>query len=92
MELEIPSDTANEHRPVPPPAPSVHRRALITWLAIFPLVTLAQIGLAPLLGGLPIVLGTAVLTAVVVPVAVYLVLPMLLRLNARLSARATGGR
>ncbi|TDD65529.1 hypothetical protein E1262_24780 [Jiangella aurantiaca] len=70
-----------ENRP-----PSAHRRALIIWLAIYPLVTLGQLLLRPLIGDLPIPVSTLVLTLLVVPVAVYLVVPALTRANVRLSA------
>lgn len=70
-----------ENRP-----PSVHRRALIIWLAIYPLVTLGQFLLRPLIGDLPIPVSALVLTLLVVPVAVYLVVPALTRASVRLSA------
>ena len=60
-----------------PPTPSIHVRAVITWLAIFPLVALGMMGVAPLTEGWHPVLRALVLTLVVVPVAVYLVLPRL---------------
>lgn len=60
-----------------PPAPSIHVRAVITWMAIFPLVALGMLAAAPLMEGWPPVLRALVLTLVVVPVAVYVVLPRL---------------
>src|SRR3989337_2469232 len=60
-----------------PPAPSIHVRAVITWLAIFPLVAVGMMAVAPLTEGWHPVLRALVLTLVVVPVAVYLVLPRL---------------
>jgi antibiotic biosynthesis monooxygenase (ABM) superfamily enzyme len=60
-----------------PPAPSIHVRAVITWLAIFPLVAVGMMLVAPLTEGWHPVLRALVLTLVVVPVAVYLVLPRL---------------
>ncbi|WP_248762906.1 hypothetical protein [Pseudarthrobacter sp. SSS035] len=64
------------HGPVPQ-APSIHVRAVITWLAIFPLVAVGMMVVAPLTEGWHLVLRALVLTLVVVPVAVYLVLPRL---------------
>lgn len=61
-----------------PQAPSIHVRAVITWLAIFPLVAVGMMLVAPLTGGWHTVLRALVLTLVVVLVAVYLVLPRLL--------------
>ncbi|WP_460796224.1 hypothetical protein [Microbacterium sp. GXF0217] len=70
-----------------PVAPvSVHVRAVITWLAIFPLVTIGLYALAPFTEGWPVVLRALVLTVVVVPLSVYLVVPQLLRLWIAVSA------
>lgn len=72
----------------PPPAPpSVHVRAILTWIAIFPLVALGMTLLSPISAGWNDTLRALVLTLVVVPLAVYLVVPALLRLHGRLAAR-----
>lgn len=59
--------------------PSIHVRALITWIAIFPLVTIGMFAIAPFSAEWNPVLRALVLTLVVVPVAVYLVVPQLMR-------------
>jgi antibiotic biosynthesis monooxygenase (ABM) superfamily enzyme len=78
-----------------PPTPSIHVRAVITWIAIFPLVAIGMLAAAPLMEGWPPVLRALVLTLVVVPVAVYLVLPRLFAgygfLLRRRNARRTTG-
>lgn len=61
----------------PAPAPSVHVRALITWLAIFPLVAIILTALGPFMESWHPVLRALVLTLIVVPTAVYLVVPRL---------------
>ncbi|MEA5457238.1 hypothetical protein SPF06_21160 [Sinomonas sp. JGH33] len=61
-----------------PMSPTVHERALITWAAIFPLVSLTQWALTPLIGPWPPVLRAFAVTLVVVPVAVYVVVPKLM--------------
>jgi antibiotic biosynthesis monooxygenase (ABM) superfamily enzyme len=70
-------------RPAAPAAaagpPSVHVRAVITWIAIFPLVALGMLLLAPIAESWHPVLRAFVLTLVVVPLAVYLVVPQLMR-------------
>ena len=71
--------------PVAPP--SVHVRALLTWIAIFPLVTIGLTVIAPFAGEWPPVVRALVLTVVVVPLAVYLVVPQLLKLHASLRRR-----
>jgi hypothetical protein len=67
--------------------PSVHIRALITWLAIFPLVTLGFLTIVPAMGDAHPILKVLVLTLVVVPLAVYLVVPNLMKLAGRLAAK-----
>ncbi len=72
--------------PVAPP--SVHARAVITWLAIFPLVAIGMMLMAPFTESWHPVLRAFVLTLVVVPLAVYLVVPRLMRAYAGLRRRA----
>ncbi|MEU4117937.1 hypothetical protein AB0F71_26030 [Kitasatospora sp. NPDC028055] len=71
-------------------APSVHRRALLTWLAVYPTITTAFLVLGPHLGSLPVPLRTLVMTALVVPVVVYALMPLLLKAETRLAHRHTG--
>ena len=67
--------------------PSIHVRAFITWLAIFPLVSLGFLTIVPLMGTAHPILKVFVLTLVVVPLAVYLVVPNLMKLYQRLAAK-----
>jgi antibiotic biosynthesis monooxygenase (ABM) superfamily enzyme len=94
----VPSaETAPAASPAPsagrPTPPSVHVRAVITWLAIFPLVSIGMIALAPISVDWHPVLRAFVLTLIVVPLAVYLVVPQLMRthtaIRAARAARAT---
>ncbi|MDJ0333969.1 hypothetical protein QMG83_01910 [Salinibacterium sp. G-O1] len=64
--------------------PSVHARAVITWIAIFPLVTLGFFAIAPFAADWNPVLRAFVLSVVVVPLAVYLVVPQLMRLYGKI--------
>ncbi|VXB92281.1 conserved hypothetical protein [Arthrobacter sp. 9V] len=68
--------------------PSVHMRALITWLAIFPLVSVGMLLLGPVMEPLHPVLRALVLTAFVVPTAVYLVVPRLMAGHGALTRKA----
>ena len=52
-----------------------HRMALLTWLVVYPLITLLLALLEPLLGALPLPLRTLVLTGIMVPAMVYLAMP-----------------
>ncbi|WAH95443.1 hypothetical protein [Arthrobacter sp. MMS18-M83] len=58
--------------------PSVHVRAVITWLAIFPLVAIGLTILGPLTESWHPALRALILTLVVVPTAVYFAVPKLL--------------
>jgi uncharacterized protein len=65
-------------RPATPPPP--YKMALVTWITIFPLITLVVVVLGPLLGRLALVPGLAVTTAVTVPIMTWLVMPRVTRL------------
>lgn len=67
--------------------PSIHVRAILTWLAIFPLVALGMIAIGPFSDDWHPVLRALVLTLVVVPLAVYLVVPALMRGYAAVARR-----
>jgi antibiotic biosynthesis monooxygenase (ABM) superfamily enzyme len=67
-----------------PVVPSIHVRALLTWIAIFPLVTIAFLLIGPFTVGWNPVLRSFAFTIVIVPVAVYLVMPQLLKAYARI--------
>ena len=67
--------------------PSVHVRAVITWLAIFPLVSIGFYTVVPLMGNAHTMLKVLVLTMIVVPLAVYLVVPNLMKLYFRIAAK-----
>ena len=64
-----------------PPPP--YKMALLTWVTIFPLITLVVIVLEPLLEGLGRVPRLAITTAVTVPVMTWLVMPRVTRLLRR---------
>jgi antibiotic biosynthesis monooxygenase (ABM) superfamily enzyme len=63
-------------------APSRDRMAFVTWLAIWPLVSLALWQLTQHLGALPFLLRTAVTTIVVTLAMTYLVMPRVVRIAA----------
>jgi uncharacterized protein len=64
---------------LPPP---LHRMAFLTWLGIWPLVSLALLLVAPYLVMLPFLLQTATLCALLVLAMTYVVMPRLARLAA----------
>jgi hypothetical protein len=66
-------------RPGSPPPPP-YKMALVTWVTIFPLITLVVLVLDPLLVRLDLVPRLAVTTAVTVPIMTWLVMPRVTRL------------
>lgn len=70
---------------VPTPV-SVHARALATWLAIFPLVTIGLYALSPWSRNWSPIFSALLLTAVIVPLSVYLVVPKILAGHAAIDA------
>ncbi|MGI9822015.1 hypothetical protein [Agromyces sp. Marseille-Q5079] len=91
-----PAASVRPAAPVAPAAsvapPSIHVRALLTWLAIFPLVTIGLTLIAPFAEAWPPVVRALVLTLVVVPTAVYLVMPFLLKVRGGLHGRRAARR
>lgn len=79
LRADTPDAPADAPAPTPVHVPSVHARVAITWLAIFPLVSIGMMLLAPISESWHPVLRAFALTAVVVPLAVYVVVPRLLR-------------
>ncbi|WP_063774808.1 hypothetical protein [Kitasatospora azatica] len=79
--------------PKVPSVPTVHQRAVITWLAVYPTITTALALIGPHTTHLPLFLRTLILTVVVVPVVVYGLIPLLLKARgAALTRSAKHGR
>ena len=64
-------------------APSIHVLAVLTWLAIFPLVAIGITAMAPFTVSWDPLLRVFVLTTVVVPLSVYLVVPWFVKIYDR---------
>jgi uncharacterized protein len=62
---------------VPPPR---YKMMLVTWLAVFPLLTAFNYAFQPVFQGMPIWLRVLVGTALVIPLMTYLVMPRMTRL------------
>ncbi|MGF1425241.1 hypothetical protein [Kitasatospora sp. LaBMicrA B282] len=76
----------------PAPAPTVHHRALYTWLAVYPTITLASVLTAPHTTHLPVYLRTGLLVTLVVPVVVYGLMPALLKGHTAAAGRRAARR
>jgi antibiotic biosynthesis monooxygenase (ABM) superfamily enzyme len=66
-------------RPGTPPPPR-YKMALLTWITIFPLITVIVVVTGPLLEDLPVVLRLGITTAVAVPLMTWIVMPRVTRL------------
>jgi antibiotic biosynthesis monooxygenase (ABM) superfamily enzyme len=62
------------------PPPPRYKMAILTWVTIFPLITLLVVALAPLVEGLPLVARLAVTTGMAVPLMTWVVMPRVTRL------------
>jgi uncharacterized protein len=66
-------------RPGTPPPPP-YKMALLTWITIFPLITLVVLVFGPLIAGLALVPRMAITTAVTVPMMTWVAMPRVTRL------------
>ncbi|MDP9455930.1 MAG: antibiotic biosynthesis monooxygenase [Actinomycetota bacterium] len=66
-------------KPAEPPPPR-HKMAVVTWLAVFPLITTIFLVLGPVLNQLPLLLRSLVLTVIMVLLMTYVVMPRMTRL------------
>jgi antibiotic biosynthesis monooxygenase (ABM) superfamily enzyme len=62
------------------PAPPRYKMVAVTWLAVYPLITVILVLFGPLLGLLPMLLRTLVLTALMVTLMTYVIMPRMTRL------------
>ena len=87
--------TAPQPNPKPAPSfrpglagpPSKHQLALMIWLAVFPTLTVLNLGLGDWLRTLTPVVRTFVLATIAVPIVIYGLMPQLHRLRGRLLTR-----
>ena len=59
--------------------PPKYKTSVVIWLAIYPLVTLAQLLLGPWLSRFPLPVATLILTLLLVPLMTYVMMPLLER-------------
>lgn len=69
--------------PAQPGAPPPYKMAILTWVTIFPLITLIVVVLTPLIGTWPVVARLAITTLLTVPLMTWLVMPRVTRLLGR---------
>lgn len=68
-----------ERAPVPPARPPRWKQAVITWLAVYPALTLTLALLNPMMETWPLPFRTLLVTVFLVPIVVYVILPLLSR-------------
>ncbi|QIN78159.1 hypothetical protein GBA65_06150 [Rubrobacter marinus] len=64
------------------PSPPRYKMAVVTWLAVFPTITVIFLVLRPVLNALPLLLRTLLLTLIMVSLMTYVVMPRMTRLFA----------
>ena len=74
----VPSRTAGPE-PGGTRRPPKYKVAVVTWLAIYPLITITLAVVQPVLEGAALPLRTLVLTVVLVPLMVFVMVPVLQR-------------
>jgi antibiotic biosynthesis monooxygenase (ABM) superfamily enzyme len=81
------SNVQTAQRTTPLAPPTKHQLALMIWVAVFPTLTVLNLGLGDLLTGMPSVLRTFILATVAVPIVIYGLMPRLHRLRGRILSR-----
>lgn len=76
-------------RPAQVGPPTKHQLALMIWLAVFPTLTVLNLGLGRWLGELPAIPRTFVLATLAVPIVIYGLMPQLHRVRIRILSRST---
>lgn len=74
-----------------PAQPPRYKLALLTWIGVYPIITLLLAALGPATAAWPLPLRTLLLTAVMVPTLTWLVVPALTRFFRAWLARPSGG-
>jgi len=62
------------------PPPPRYKMTVVTWLAVFPLITFISLILQQLILTLPLVFRVAIITAIAVPTMTYLLMPQMTKL------------
>ena len=57
--------------------PVRHRLPLLTWIGVYPVLTLTALAAEPLFGNAPVAVRTFVMSAIMVPAMVYVVMPFM---------------
>lgn len=69
-----------EQAPPAPPRPPRYKQAVITWLGVYPALTLTLAVLGPTIEPWPLPFRTLLVTLVLVPVLTWVIFPLLMRI------------
>jgi len=72
--------TTSQKAPPPNAQPSRYKQAIITWLGVYPALTLILAALGPAMESWPLPLRTLLVTLLMVPALTWLILPLLRRM------------
>lgn len=74
--------TLPAHADAPVHPPPRYKMALVTWVALYPIINVLTVAIGPYLAPLPQLLRSLVMTAIMIPLMTYVVMPRLTRLFA----------
>ena len=77
-----------EPAPAPPARPPRYKQAVLTWIGVYPLLTLTLALLGPMMETWPLAFRTLLVTLILVPILTWLVFPALNRIFARFGCSA----
>jgi antibiotic biosynthesis monooxygenase (ABM) superfamily enzyme len=70
---------SNEQAPSPPARPRRYKQAVLTWLGVYPILTVTLALLGPIMRGWPLPLQTLLVTLLLVPLLTFAIFPLLNR-------------
>lgn len=73
----------SRHAPGAPPPPPRWKMAVLTWLAIYPLINVMNVALGPLIGAWHPLLRTLLTTAIMIPLMTWVIMPGMTRVFLR---------
>jgi uncharacterized protein len=71
---------SNQALPAAPPSPPRYKLAVLTWIGVYPIITILLAVIGPATATWPLPFRTLLLTALMVPTMTWLVIPRLTRL------------
>ena len=79
MTVKSPMGEVEVQEPMPPVRPPRYKQAVITWIGVYPILTVTLALLGPVMRGWPLPLQTLLVTLLLVPLLTYLIFSWLNR-------------